>query len=290
MGVVIDSVNWEKETGQIKAYVRNLDSFTELTGIYVNGKLDNQVTIVPRQLTLNQTAEITLTEVYWIMPKQITIAVHASNFTMVHTQTFIGFEMLRLYWNESTHKIVALVTDVGSYPTVDFGKFYVDGNLDDAAVISPDSIDYRGFQIYRITLSSTYLTRPTSMSLTITTADGTSFILASPFSGEMDISALKWNQSTGRLSFLAYIPSSHFLEGKQPVAFEGIYIDGTKVELTSITRAYSETYEIVPSKTYATCPSQVTVKAVTDFGAFDEKNYRYTGTYFEEVRASWSHS
>ncbi len=100
MGIVIDSLNWEKETGQIKAYVRNLDSFTELTEIYVNRKLDNQVTIVPRQLTLNQTAEITLTEVYWIMPKQITIAVHASNFTMVHTQTFIGFEMLRLYWNE----------------------------------------------------------------------------------------------------------------------------------------------------------------------------------------------
>ena len=95
----------------------------------------------------------------------------------------------------------------------------------------------------------------------------------------MTISMIRWNQSTGQIKFLIYIPSASFLEREHDLTFEGIYLNGMLDESPVITRAYSETYEVTLSKTYATCPSQATVKVVTDFGAVgEESDYDLTNT------------
>jgi hypothetical protein len=50
------------------------------------------------------------------MPTAITIEVHTTNSTLGHDVTFIGFQMLRLYWNETTQKIQVIAIDTGQYP------------------------------------------------------------------------------------------------------------------------------------------------------------------------------
>jgi len=168
------STDWDNSTGQIKVTVVNrADEETTLTEIYVNGILDDKAANVPQVLLPHQEVEITLSATYMVMPIQITIKIHTENynFSVYGPITFIEFEMLRVYWDESTGRIRVLVENTGEYPEVNFGEIYVNGTLDDAAVI---------------------------------------------------------------------------------------------------TRVYSETYEIVSSKTYINCPSQVTIKVITDFGAFCE--------------------
>lgn len=162
-GITIDKIDWNDETGLIKAYIRNFGYSTAFSEVYVNGELDDQVMIALLQIARNQTAEITLSKTYAIMPKQITIEVHTTNSSSIsRMETFIEFEMLRLYWNESTQRIVVLVTDTGSYPKVDFDKIYVNRILDDAAVIKLESNDDRGYGIYKISLSGIYRANQTT--------------------------------------------------------------------------------------------------------------------------------
>jgi hypothetical protein len=97
------------------------------------------------------------------------------------------------------------------------------------------------------------------------------------------ISDLQWNKTTSHLSFLTYIPSASYLEKTQPITFSGIYVNGTRDESANITRVYGETYDVVLSATYTTCPSQVTVKAVTNFGAFAEECYTYSGNGWQSA-------
>ncbi len=108
------------------------------------------------------------------------------------------------------------------------------------------------------------------MLLKITTADGKSFELVSPFDRRMEFFSIQWDESTDKIKFQAYIPAAHYLEKEKDVTFDEIYVNGTLDDAAVITRVYSEMYEIVLSKTYMDCPSQVTVKVITDFGAFCE--------------------
>ena len=282
-GIIIENVDWSNSTGQITVQVRNyrLPDST-LKEVYVNGTLDNKATMIPQVLQPNQTAEIVLTETYAIMPTQITVEIRAEKSVTSRRITLIHFEMLRVYWNETTGRIRVLVENTGEYPEVNFGDVSVNGTTDQSAVITQKTLQYARYRIYEISLSGTYTSKPSRLDLTIATTDGTFFQLASPFNRGHDImtiSMIRWNQSTGQIKFLIYIPSASFLEREHDLTFEGIYLNGMLDESPVITRAYSETYEVTLSKTYATCPSQATVKVVTDFGAVgEESDYDLTNT------------
>ena len=73
-GLYFKSVDWDNNTGQIKAYVVNADKEdTTISQIYVNGTLDDKSEIVPQVLLELQTTEIILSETYSIMPQEVTI-------------------------------------------------------------------------------------------------------------------------------------------------------------------------------------------------------------------------
>lgn len=280
-GIDFENVDWDKTTGQIKAYVWNFGSkYYNLSQIYVNGTLDNDCLIKPRVLGPNQTAEITLSETYTVLPKQVTIEINTDNqYSVGHEHTFIGFKMLRVYWDENTSKIKVLVTNIGDYPEVNFEEIYVNGTLDDKVFVTkkyiPASQAPRSYEkTYEISLSGLYITKPKEMQLKIVTSEGLSFELESPFDGgksiSMHINSIKWFEDTGQIKFLVYNPTSHFLEKEQPIAFDQIYINGTLDESAVVTRIYGETYDIALSRIYPDCPSMATVKVVTDFGAYCE--------------------
>jgi hypothetical protein len=264
--ITIDKVDWNNQTGQIKIYIHSYNSNTSVTQVYVNGQLDNQ-TNVPLDIAENQTVEMTLSQKYDILPTKLNIKVcTADNKSYGRTETFIGFEMLRTYWNESTKKIDVLLSHKGSYPWIKFGDLYVNGTLDPGAV----PILYSNFtNIYKISLSDTYSSKPVNMSLKFTT-NGIHFNLASPFTEADSQGELRWDKNTGHLIFSVYIPSAYHLEGKKDLTFDGLYFNGTRDESPTITRTYRETYEIVSSKTYAACPSQITAKVTADFGEYWE--------------------
>jgi len=270
-GLWITNVDWDASTGKIKVLVRNTGAETvALSEVYVNETLDPEASIAPRLLPQKQTAEITLSKTYRIMPKQITVEVHTDdNFRVSRKQTFIGFKMLGLYWNESTGKIRVRVENTGDYPKVNFGKVYVNGTIDDAIVITQDLRDPGEHGKYEIALSRTYLNKPTSMRLRITTVEGT-FELASPFTGTMTINSIRWDEITGRIKFLVYVPGAHYLDRERDITFDEIYFNCTLDESAVISRNYSETYEIASSRTCANKPTSISVRVVTDFGAYEE--------------------
>ena len=283
MGFEIESVDWDNSTRQIKAYVRNLDTEDiTLSQIYVNGALDDKSVIVPQVLSPNQTAEITLSETYAIMPKRVTIKiVLEEDFSGSYKHVFIGLEMLRLDWDENTGKITVLVSNIGDYPYVNFQEVYVNGTLDESAVITQKDIQNPlGFQTYEISLSETYATKPKETQLKIVTTDGLLFELESPSNThKMEIvpGYIAWFEETGEIRFWVYVPYAGFLEEELPITFDEVYVNGTLDESATITTVYSsggaESYEVILSKKYTTCPSQVTVKVITDFGEFCEETY-----------------
>ena len=279
-GFHVKNVDWDKSTGQLKAYVLNDGSeYYNLSQIYVNGTLDNDCLVVPRVLGPNQTAEITLSKTYTVLPWQVTIRISSDNYSVNQRFTFIDFKMLRVYWNENTSKINVLVSNTGDYPEVNFGQIYINGTLDESAVITQKKFqDQRRHQTYEISLSGKYVKKPIKMLLKIVTADGKTFELESPFIGNISIDSIKWFESTGEIKFLVY---THLLEGEQEITFDEIYINGTLDESAVVTRlttaqieafhlSGNNIYDVALSGRYANCPSETTVKVVTDFGEFCE--------------------
>jgi len=274
MGIA-KSTEWDNASKQINITLVNYeDEETTLTAIYVNGILDDKIASIPQVLSPNQEVEITLSEKYTIMPKQVTIEVQAENYPWRGrwTATFIDLRLLRVYWDESTGRIRVLLENAGEYSEVNFSKVYVNGTLDDAAVVPRGTYGGQArYPIYEISLSGIYLSKPTAMLLKINTADGNSFELESPFEEIINLFSIQWDESTGRIKFFVYIPTAHFLEKDIDITFDEIYVNGTLSDVAFISRVYSETYEIVLSKSYENCPSHATIKVVTDFGAFCER-------------------
>jgi hypothetical protein len=99
----------------------------------------------------------------------------------------------------------------------------------------------------------------------------------------MQINFLRWDEQTGQIKFLVYIPSAHDLEREKPLTFQEIYVDGIVAKVDSISRAYPETYEITLSKTYSEAPAQLTIRVDTDFGAFGEQPFIHNSMGFYET-------
>jgi len=276
-GIWIKGVDWDNSTGQIKVYIRNEPDYRNLTlsqiQIDVNGTLDDKSVIIPQVLLPDQEAEITISETYTIMPKQIKLMVHTTegNFMSGSWEYFfMKFEMLKLDWDENTGKIKVLVTNAntGSYREVDFGDVYVNGTLDESVVITKKDVprDWRG-QRYDISLSGIYASKPTKILLKIATVGGPSFELESPFTGIVSIWSIGWFESTGEIKFLV---NAHSFDEERTITFDAVYVNGTLDESVVITRLYDQIYDIALSGTYMNRPSEITVKVITDFGAFCE--------------------
>jgi len=271
LGLTIKNVEWNKSTGEIKVIFQNYEKKNiTINEISVNGSLEKNANI-PMVLMPNQIAEIILTKTYPIMPKRLLIEYQTDNLQGGHEHIFIDFEMLRVYWNQSTGKINILVTNIGQHPEVNFKEIYINQTLDNKAVITKQNFNPSKDQIYEISLSKTYLHKPKQMQIKIVTNDGHFFELNSPFfDGNIIINSIKWFEDTGEIKFLVYIGTASFIEKEQDIKFDKIYINGTLDENFGINRIYSETYEITLSKTYQKRPSEITVKVQTDYGAYHE--------------------
>ena len=284
----ITSVSWINQTGQFKVFVQNVAKIpVTLSEVYVNGALDNSAEFTFYEIPAGATSEITLSETYKKAPNELTIKVVSSNGDFWEMRrVLINFQMQRVYWDMGTGQIKVLVKNTGDYRDINFGLVYVNGTSDNAAVIALTDL---AEGIYEITLSGKYLSKPTSLLLTITTEDGKTFTLSSPFTGIMSLGGIEWDESTGHISCQVYIPSAGYFEGEQGVTFDGLYINGTRDESPEITRPYSETYKIMSSSVYEDRPSRVSVKVVTDFGAFGVggKEFKDVETNYETSTNEW---
>ena len=282
--VEIQNVYWNNQTGQITAFLQNFGYPQEIKEFHVNGKLDEQAMIVPNgTLEYNQTCEATLSETYAVMPSNITIGVYSTKGSMFETVTFIAFQMLGLYWNENTQKIQALITDTGSYPEVNFGKVYVNSVADNGAIIKETNDSNVQGRMFNISLSGTYPSKPSTMLLEFT-ADGLPFDLSSPFSTDMIINSLKWDEKTSEVNFLVYSPYFN-LGGEKTVSFDGVYVNGTLDTSPTFNKVYSETYETILSTKFPVAPSTLTIRVMTDYGAFGEEQFTWDskGNYYEST-------
>ena len=270
----VESVNWDNNTGQIKAYVRNFnENDVTIRKIYVNGTLDDNSVIVPQVLQEYQTAEITLSETYSIMPKEITIELDTEEgYKTGICKRFIDFEMLGLYWDEEWGKIKVVVRCECDYPDVAFGEIYVNGTLDDEVVITKQL--YTDDPRYDLYLSGIYENKPTNIKLNIVSINGYSFELTAPFYIGNFIRSYWLDESIGQIKVLVHLHQANVVEGA--FTYGDIYVNGTLDKAATIYAyesdyyKYSDMYVITLSKIYANVPSQVTIKVITHFGASDE--------------------
>lgn len=268
-GLYFEGVNWDNNTGQIKAYVVNPDEKdVTISQIYVNGKLDENYVIVPQVLQQYQTTEIILSKTFSIMPKEITIELQTEdNMKYGIRKTFIEIEMLGLYWDEEWGKIKVVVSCECDYPEIAFGEIYVNGTLDDEVVITKQL--YTDDPQYEIYFSGTYTDKPTNMELRIISVNAYSFELTAPFYIGNFIRSFWLDKSVGQLKVLLYLHGANVVEGA--FTYGDIYVNGTLDDAAIIyARTEPDYYEIVLSREYEDVPSQVTIKVVTHFGAFDE--------------------
>ncbi|MEJ2240818.1 MAG: hypothetical protein P8Y18_01560 [Candidatus Bathyarchaeota archaeon] len=271
-GLYFESVDWDSNTGEIKAYVVNADEKDiTISQIYVNGTLDDDYIIVPQVLQQYQTTEIILSETFSIMPKEITIELQTEDNMKYSTRkTFIEFEMLGLYWDEEWGKIKVVVSCECDYPNLAFGEIYVNGTLDDEVVISKQF--YTDDPRYDLYLSGTYLKKPTNMELRIVSVNGYSFELKAPFYIGNFIRSFWLDESDGQVKVVVYLHGENIPEGA--FTYGDIYVNGTLDDTAIIysyePETYSDTYVIILSRVYVNVPSQVTIKVITHFGAFDE--------------------
>ena len=264
-------VNWESSTRQLKATISNRwDSTITLSEIYVNGKLDAKFATRPLVLQPEQTVEITLSESYTVMPSSAKLEFQIAEGGYMSTTTrLLGFRLLRVYWNEDTGQVRVIVGDTEGNDELNLSEVYVNGVLDDSAVVTwvPAPGEWGH---YGISLSGKYASRPTQMLLEFT-AEGNSFEFSSPFTIDVDFRRLSWDPIDGKVKFEMRIPSAFYIEQEKEINFE-VYLNGKRDAGAIVTRrATSSMFDVVLSKTYATCPSQAHVRVVTDFGAYAEE-------------------
>jgi len=271
-GLYFESVTWDNTTGNIKAYVVNADKEEAIINqIYVNGALDDNYVVVSSVLQQYQRIEIILSEKYSIMPKEVTIELQTEDgYKTGIRKTFIDFEMLGLYWDEEWSKIKLVVCCKCDYPEIAFGDIYVNGTLDDEVVITKQF--YTDEPRYDIYLSGTYENKPTNMELRIISVNGHSFELKAPFYNGNFIRSFWFDERNGKLNVIVYLYEANVSQAE--FTYGDIYVNGTLDDAATIypykTEAYSDTYVIILSKVYANVPSQVTIKVITHFGAFDD--------------------
>ncbi len=280
-GFYVESVSWDNDTGQIKAYVMNFDKFdVTISQVYVNGTLDDNYVIVPSVLQGGQTAEITLSETYSRMPKEVTIELVADDgYNPRIRKTFIEFEMLGLYWDEEWGKIKVVVDCYCDYPEIAFGEIYVNGTLDEEVVITkqfytddPRAYYYPRYDIY---LSGTYENKPTYTELRIIPVNGHPFDFAVPFPQQENhhycapiIHSFWFDESIGQIKVLARFYDTNIQRGA--FTYGDIYVNGTLDDAAIIYPREEPFYEIVLSRVYEEVPSQITIKLITHYGEFNE--------------------
>ncbi len=278
-GLYFESVNWDNNTGQITAVVRNLDNIdVTISQIYVNGTLDDNYVIVPQVIQHYQTAELTLSETYSIMPNNVEIDfVTDDGLKCGSGWTFIDFEMLGLYWDEEWGKIKVVVDCYGDYPELAFGEIYVNGTLDEEVVITKqfytdDPLAYY-YPRYDIYLSGTYENKPTYTELRIIPVNGHPFDFAVPFpQSEYHhppiIHSFWFDESIGQIKVLVRFHGANIPEGA--FTYGDIYVNGTLDDGAIIYSKEEPFYEVVLSRVYEQVPSQITIKLLTHYGEFNE--------------------
>ena len=280
-GLYFESVNWDNNTGQIKAVVRNADKIdVTISQIYVNGTLDDNYIIVPQVIQQYETVEITLSETHSTMPKEVKIELDTDDgYKTGIDKTFIDFEMLGLYWDEEWGKIKVVVDCYYDYPEIAFGEIYVNGTLDEEVVIikqfyTADPLAYY-YPRYEIYLSGTYENKPTYTELRIIPVNGHPFDFTVPFPQSENaqysapiIHSLWFDESIGQITVLARFYDTNIQKGA--FTYGDIYVNGTLDDAAIIYPKEEPFYEIVLSRAYAEVPSQLTLKLITHYGEFNE--------------------
>jgi len=273
-GLYFKNVSWDNNTGQIKAYVVNADEKDVIISqVYVNGTLDDNYVVNPQVLKQYQTTEIILSETYSTMPKEVTIGLNTTDGYPTGTyKKFIDFEMSGFYWDAEGGKIKVVVDCQCDYPDIAFGEIYVNGTLDEEVVITKQS--YTDKPRYDIYLSGTYEKKPTNTELRIVSVNGYSFELTAPFYFGNFICSFWLDENIGKLKVLVYLHGTNVVEGE--FTNGEIYVNGTLADSATIYayeddyHGYSDMYVITLSKVYENVSSQLTIKVITPFGAFDE--------------------
>ena len=280
-GVHCESVNWDNNTGQIKAVVRNEDNIdVTISQVYVNGTLDDNYVIVPQVIQSYQTAELTLSETYSKLPNKVDIDfVTDDGHKSGSYWTFINIEMKGLYWDEEWGKIKVVVDCYYDYPETAFGEIYVNGTLDEEVVITKqfytaDPLAYY-YPRYEIYLSGTYENKPTYTELRIIPVNGHPFDFTVPFPQSENaqysapiIHSFWFDESIGQITVLARFYDTNIQKGA--FTYGDIYVNGTLDDAAIIYPKEEPFYEIVLSRAYVEVPSQLTLKLITHYGEFNE--------------------
>ena len=169
--IVLKQVDWDNKTGKITVVVRNNgDETLTLNEIYVNDALD--ASALPHQKTLgaNQEATVTLSETFTDTHTTIPIKVMTlEGISTERSDPIFGLWVQSINWDNNTGKIIAYIYDDG-YEGITDGEIshvYVNGTLDSSATIHKSGNDFAS-----ITLSQTYPTNPTQLTIKVITSQG----------------------------------------------------------------------------------------------------------------------
>jgi hypothetical protein len=176
-GIRVEDYQWDNSTGKIKVYVHNTSvEEVVLNEVYVNGTLDESAVISPKELpvfqrAVGQNSKVTLSEVYVDEPAMISIRVVTDRgYWNELTAHGLPVSINKAYWN-STNGQITIHLLYFSQEEATLSKVFVNGTLDDSAVFSRRVLQ-EPFQISEITLSGTYVNRPTQTSIQVVAEDG----------------------------------------------------------------------------------------------------------------------
>jgi hypothetical protein len=165
----LEQVNWDQSTSKIRVVVRNSgDETVTLSEVYVKGTLDASAIPSPLILRRDREAVVTLSGTYMDTHTSIPIKVMTLEGAVGECSSPIyGIWIQSINWNHNTGEIIAYVYSNG-YEDVKVSGVYVNGTLDVAATIWTHPTN----NVWTITLSTTYTSNPSYLTLKVVTADG----------------------------------------------------------------------------------------------------------------------
>ncbi len=190
-------------------------------------------------------------------------------------------EIKSINWDESAGQIIVLVEYTGN-GTVTLKEVYVNETLDAEAALATRVLSKD--QTAEITLSKTYVAKPTQITVRVATSDGLDAIKTKVFYA-IWLEQVNWDQSTSKIR--AVVRNS----GDETVTLSEVYVNGTldasALPSPQILRRGREAV-ITLSGTYMDTHTSIPIRVMTLEGAVGECSSPIYGIWIQSI--NWNHN
>jgi hypothetical protein len=190
-------------------------------------------------------------------------------------------EIKSINWDESTGQIRVVVEYTGN-GTVTLEEVYSNDTLDAEAAIATRVLS-KG-QTTEIILSETYVTKPTQITVRVTTSDGYDAFKTKTFYA-ITLEQVDWDEKTGKIKVVV---KSY---GDEALTLSEVYVNGTldasALPSPKILRKNQEA-AVTLSGTYMDTHTAIPIKVMTLEGAADERSAPIYGIWIQSI--NWNHN